>query len=1149
MGNIIQKSFLAIQLILSRSLSHWKLYFTVVVGVLLSSMIMAGTVLYFDALKEISLQHTFEGYGKNELNILLQADRGPVSYDESQRLIDVMELHYERDMQWFVSQMKHAGKTPTFSITPPGDEINSGDDNARSYFSYFPELSDYVFLSDGKWPSNAGKVKSGEVLELEVLISSESAIDYNLVVGDKFSVIPYWDDVTPFVSVTITGIFGKEDEADNLWYLEDTAMKAKTKSMDTIPLYVSEESFMTNLGPAFPKMNATYVWLMESDPNAISTKKILLAQNNLVNLRSSLTAAAFSYREKTSLDEAMYKFETRQFFSQFPMMILMILIVCVVLYYVIMLATILVEQQKEEIILMRVRGANSLQILGVFLAEGFFVCVIASLLGPILALFVISFLGITPVFEGLTGGDLLPVQLSISAFLMGGVGGVLSFLALLIPAIHASRMGVQNNRSNTSRPIGQSLFQRYYIDVMLIIVGLLLFRQLTEQGSVIGRQLFGEMVISQLILVTPALMMIGAALIILRLFPLAMRLFSRLLSSVMPVGPMLGLWNMSRNPTHYARLALLLVLTAGLGVFATSFGSTLERSFKERVLYSTGADIKISGITLNDKGDSKDVVQSYENLDGVSKATPIIRGFGYDVSKLSGETYEMLAVDSEEFLKVAWARNDFADSPLDDLLKELGSKDLPEGILIPDDATSLIVRVMPHLSRDDLVLSARVKDSNDRYFNYTFGTLCYERSSMLFSNLAPKEVENVQCPKINGEWIEREVRLEKGIVQGRSFWRRQVRYLPLQPEHPMRLVSLTIHNPSVMGALTPGSLMIDDISYRTDFGRVEQKVLYEFDEDKSLNVLKMSQGSQTDQLQIKDLGGIENTTAAEFSWTAGQSRSSRGIYFGSNIDYVPVLANEKFLTTTGHRVGSKVRVSLLGRPLDIKIIDKISYFPTANTIANQYLIADLDSVRRYSNLATTKGELNINEIWISSDLQGEERENLTDHLLFEPFPNQQVKDRSKSLLSSTVDPLVSAGWTGLLFVAFGSVMLVSVVGFLVHSYVSFQNRELQFALMRTIGLSSRQLMSLLWMEQILVIVTALILGSWMGGRLAAIIMPFLAHNDFGHSVLPPFVIEVDWGNLIAAYLFMGIFFTLVMMVMVWFANKLSIQRTLRLGER
>lgn len=1149
MGNIVQKSFLAIQLILSRSLSHWQLYFTVVIGVLLSSMIMAGTVLYFDTLKEVSLQHTFEGYEKNELNILLQADRGPVSYDEYQKIIDVMELHYERDMKWFVSQIKHAGKTPTFSITPSGDEINSGEDNARSYFSYFPEFGDYVFLSDGRWPTKEGKVKFGDVLELEVLVSSESARDYNLFVGDKFSVIPYWDDVTPFVSVTISGIFEKEDVSDNLWYLEDKAMKAKTQSMDTIPLYISEESFMTNLGPAFPKMNATYIWLMESDTNAISTKNIFLAQNNLIDLRSSLTAAAFSYRENTSLDEAMHKFETRQFFSQFPMMILMVLIVCVVLYYVIMLATILVEQQKEEIILMRIRGANSLQILGVFLVEGFSVCLIASVLGPILAFFVISFLGITPVFDGLTGGDLLPVQLTAAAFSMGCVGGVLSFFALLIPAIHASRIGVQNNRSNTSRPIGQSLFQRYYIDVMLIIVGLLLFRQLTEQGSVIGTQLFGEMVISQLMLVTPALMMVGAALIILRLFPLAMRFLSRLLSSVMPVGPMLGLWNMSRNPTHYARLALLLVLTAGLGVFATSFGSTLERSFKERVLYSTGADIKISDITLNDKGDSKDVVKAYENISGVDKATPIIRGFGYDVSKLSGDTYEMLAVDSNEFLKVGWARDDFADSPLDDLLKELGSNELPEGILIPGDATSLIVRFMPHLSRDDLVLSARLLDSNGRYFNYNFGKLCYERSSMLFSNIAPKEAENVECPKISGEWIEREVRLEKGIVQGRSFWRRQVRYLPLQPEHPMRLVSLTIHNPSVMGALTPGSLMIDSISYRTDFARVEQKVLHEFDEEKFSNILKMSQGSQTDKLQFKDLRGIENTTAAEFSWSAGQSRSSRGLYFGSKIDYVPVLANEKFLTTTGHRVGSNVRLSLLGRPLDIKIIDKFSYFPTANTISNQYLIADLNTLRRFSNLATTKGELNINEIWISSDLEGDERKNLIDHLLFEPFPNQQVKDRSKSLLASTVDPLVSAGWSGLLFVAFGSVLLVSAVGFLVHSYVSFQNRELQFALMRTIGLSSRQLMSLLWMEQILVIVTALILGSWMGARLAATIMPFLAHNDYGHAVLPPFVIEVDWVNLISAYLFMGIFFTLVMMLMVWFANKLSIQRTLRLGER
>ena len=43
--------------------------------------------------------------------------------------------------------------------------------------------------------------------------------------------------------------------------------------------------------------------------------------------------------------------------------------------------------------------------------------------------------------------------------------------------------------------------------------------------------------------------------------------------------------SMARNPASHARLSLLLILTAGLGVFAASFASTLERSAAEQVLY------------------------------------------------------------------------------------------------------------------------------------------------------------------------------------------------------------------------------------------------------------------------------------------------------------------------------------------------------------------------------------------------------------------------------------------------------------------------------------------------------------------------------------------------------------------------------------
>ena len=76
---------------------------------------------------------------------------------------------------------------------------------------------------------------------------------------------------------------------------------------------------------------------------------------------------------------------------------------------------------------------------------------------------------------------------------------------------------------------------------------------------------------------------------------------------------------------------------------------------------------------------------------------------------------------------------------------------------------------------------------------------------------------------------------------------------------------------------------------------------------------------------------------------------------------------------------------------------------------------------------------------------------------------------------------------------------------------------MQFGLMRTVGFSMRQLITLVWLEQAIVIGAGMALGAEMGRRLGAIIMPFLSHNDRGTQVLPPFVLEIDWGTLAITY--------------------------------
>jgi ABC-type antimicrobial peptide transport system permease subunit len=190
-----------------------------------------------------------------------------------------------------------------------------------------------------------------------------------------------------------------------------------------------------------------------------------------------------------------------------------------------------------------------------------------------------------------------------------------------------------------------------------------------------------------------------------------------------------------------------------------------------------------------------------------------------------------------------------------------------------------------------------------------------------------------------------------------------------------------------------------------------------------------------------------------------------------------------------------------------------------------------------------------NELWISSTTAGKERELLLERLQgVRSYTKTSVADRAERIAKTKADPLVEAGWKALLFLTFGAVFILSCLGYVIHAYVSFRNRQLQFAMLRTVGLSMRQLVAMLWVEQVLVIATGMALGTWMGGRLGATIMPFLGHDDWGDEVVPPFVMQVNWAALLTTYAAMILVFAVVSLALLIFIQRISLQRVLRLGE-
>ena len=1107
-------SFIAAwQMVAKRSLAHWKLLSAVVIGVVLAVAIMASTIIYFDTLRELALSHALSQHSSSDLDILLRAEHGPTTPLEYRKINNYVKTNIDQRVGWFVQGRFQAVKSATFNLILPYEEDPPEENNRRAYFQYFPDLEQHIQLIAGRLPSSMTSDELGGG-PIEAAITPDTANLFNLTLGSTLVVVPFWEDASSSATVVITGIIQPQDPDEEYWLLEQKVFLFGPSSLQFVPLFVPNTSYIGTVGGMFPRMTSTYAWLLDTEPGRIHSRSAATAKAGIDSLNDELGSTLTSYRQTSVLDPVLGEFDRRLFFTKLPMFVVLIIIVAVILYYVVIVSSLLVEQQRGEIALLRSRGASSAQVLGVYVMEGMIISLLAVLAGPFIAVAAITVLGSTPAFSDLSGGEFIVARISGPAILMGLLGGALSFLALLIPSIQASRISLVHYKQRVSRPNATPAFQRYYLDLMLLAVGLLLFREISRQGSVVAKGLLGEEAVNNLLLALPAFILAGAAMFLLRLFPIVMGLLSRLLSPILPAGLVLGLWQMARNPTHYARLILLLILASGLGIFAASFGGTLERSFQDRARYATGADIRLEGVAARYRGPGGSFMDSFQQVEGISKVSPAYRGRGTVFTELTGENYTLFAVDPETFPSVAWFRDDFTPQPVEELLQPLANIELPQGIKLPEDATTLGLWVRPDEPHRGISMQAHMRDSQGRYFTFALGTLGSEEWSFL-------ETSITSLP-----WGRRNV---------------------ISPSPPLTLVSLFVMERRNTIGIAAGSVLLDELQVRLRDGTTI--IVEPFEDTQDWQILGVAPQSASDSLDILEGGGYEGGKAGIFTWTSGSALVARGVFHGPEVLDIPVLASTSFMEEASYRVGDRLEVSVSGqRRVTVIIADTVNYFATLDPNVNRFLIADISTLSRYVNLAPLALGFQPNEAWLSTDLTGDARSNLLLELTLDSFSVRQIHDLEESLAASRVDPLVAAGWRSLLFVAFFTVLFVSSLGFLIHAYVSFRSREMEFALLRTIGLSLRQLMTLIWLEQLLVIGVGMALGTWMGGRLGATIMPFLSHTDEGLQALPPFVLEINWGALAITYLLIALFFSLTILGSIWSVHKIPLQRILRLGE-
>ena len=1119
----------AFRLVLQRSLANWKLLSSIVVGVLVAVSLVSSTPLFSNALSDLGLRHDLNQSQKELLDVNIYAPDNSASLKEYQDLRSLIDQQVNSYIGSVISKQERSMQTQTFSVAKKGQPVDTSPTHPIGHFWAWTNLYQHVRLVEGRYPNPSEPVaQPGESqsvspdLTIEALIGVDTAKLYNVKTGDELIYFTdLWGNGPAQITVRVTGIIEPLDTNDEYWFLTPQIFNPPPDPGVIVPLFVPEETMFNVLTTVFPNGKLTYNWYYYTDQTRINSLNAKTVANNLNNLQQNLITKSPRVTIFSNLASVIKGYLNKQLFTQIPLFLLIFQIVGIILYYVATVASMVIDQETTEIALLRSRGANTIQVFGILFIEGLLISAVGGLAGPFLGGFVFGLLGKTGPFRPLSGDSFLPVRFSSMVFILAAVTAALCLLAFMLPAIQAARRGIVQQRQQLVRPPRTPFWQRYYLDIMLLVIGGGLYYELRQRGTLVQQNFFGQLGIDPLLLITPILFMIAVAIIFLRLFPLILLVFEKLGKYIANSSIIISLRHMARNPIHYSRLILLLMLAASVGTFSASFLGTLNRSYYDRTMYSVGTDVRLEGLTYNTSG-KQALTERYAAIPGVQDISVAYRGTATIGTLFTQTDNTVLAVDPASMEKVGWFRSDFADKSLPNLMAELASdKPLLQGLILPENSETLGLWVRPfNQQRVNIHLWARIEDGNNQYWDFDLGALSSEDWQYLTTSIK-RPGSDEPLP---------------GLLTLHTIW---------------------INTTGVRSGAIQG-LYLDNLQVHT-IGTTDPTIIETFDETSIWTPLNSNQyekslsgvGQTQDSLYADSTVFHDGQKSACWSWMGGNSSVYRGLF--PNLDTRPIeaIVSRSFLKNNGLKIGDWLNIRAPGQYLTIQVGDVVDYFPTLDPQKNDFMLLNLDRLLTLRNRQLgPMTPIYANEVWLSLTPNKTTRAAAIETLNQPDYRGGgHLYDSKQIIADQESDPLISAGWGGVLTLAFCGVALVSTLGFIVYAYLSARERQLEFAILRTLGFSFRQIITLIGFEQIFIIVAGMGIGTYVGIRLSGIMMPFLQLTEGGEKVLPPFVFVTDWKTVLTTYGILGVVFVITISLVVFYFSRVSLNRTLRMGDQ
>jgi putative ABC transport system permease protein len=263
------------------------------------------------------------------------------------------------------------------------------------------------------------------------------------------------------------------------------------------------------------------------------------------------------------------------------------------------------------------------------------------------------------------------------------------------------------------------------------------------------------------------------------------------------------------------------------------------------------------------------------------------------------------------------------------------------------------------------------------------------------------------------------------------------------------------------------------------------------------------------------------------------------------VDRTAVLASPEFLGENSLWMGDKLRLRIgmtFGQSRDIEFTVKgtIDYFPTAYPEDGPIFVGNLDYLFQEMG-----GEFPY-DVWVKL-APWANTDQVIDDLGNLQFRIMDYTDARTQVAREQAKP-ERRGIFGLLSVGFVAAAVLTVMGFLLYSFISFRRRFIELGVLRAIGLSVAQMGFFLAFEQFFLVAIGIVVGMGLGTWASSLFIPFLQVGGGPHAQTPPFVVLIAWDNVMIIVTVFAAMFVVAIIGMIWLLSHMRVFQAIKLGE-